>query len=121
MIFLDQKAAFPSIARNYMFWVLEKMMIPSHIIAAIKLLYENNTAVVKFGNSKEVTFEMQQGIRQGCPLSGTLWALVFDPVVRLLSCRIDYRHTKLSAYADDMAFVLHSIKNGLPLLADALT
>ena len=54
-------------------------------------------------------------------MSGTLWALVFDPVVRLLSCRIDYRHTKLSAYADDLAFVLHSIKKGLPLLADALT
>ena len=89
MVFLDQRAAFPSVARNFVFHILEAMGVPSMIIKAIKKLYDNNMAQVSFGNSEPVEFAMEQGIRQGCPLSGTLWAIMFDPVIRLLSKEVE--------------------------------
>ena len=38
MVFLDQRAAFPSVARNIMFWVLEQMQLPAFVVRAIKML-----------------------------------------------------------------------------------
>ena len=120
MVFLDQRAAFPSVARNFVFFVLQAMGVPKFIINAIKKLYDNNWAQVSFGNSEVVEFQMLQGIRQGCPLSGTLWAILFDPVIRLLSKQVEYKCSRLSAYADDLALVLHSLRTCLPRLEAAL-
>ena len=120
LVFLDQRAAFPSVARNFLFWVLRRMGIPEFILVAVLALYSDNIAVVRFGASRAFTFVMEQGIRQGCPLSGTLWALMFDPVVRMLASRLDYKSSRLSAYADDLAFALHSLRRCMPILAAAI-
>ena len=48
------------------------------------MLYTNSNAIVKFGNSVDITIAVEQGIKQGCPLSGTLWALLFRPLGEVL-------------------------------------
>ena len=53
-------------------------------------------------------------------MSGTLWDVLFDPVVRFLAAKIEYKFSRVSAYADDLAMILHNLWMGLPLLARAL-
>ena len=72
MIFLDQKAAFPSVARNYLFEVLRAMGVPALFPQAILYLYSNSNAFVRFGGSDKLVVELRQGIKQGCPMSGNL-------------------------------------------------
>ena len=88
LVFVDQKAAFPSAAHNYLFWVLEKMRLPRPLLAALWLLYQRCFGVIRFAGAAELTIAIRRGIKQGCPLSGTMWALLFDPVVRHLCSRI---------------------------------
>ena len=102
-----------------MFQVLNAMKVPSHFVRAIELLYINSIAMVRFGGSKQYEIHLDQGIKQGCPLSGTLWALLFDPIVRFIAFKVMYKSSRLSAYADDLAVVLHCLWRGLPLLAAA--
>eukprot|EP00959_Pyramimonas_sp_CCMP1952_P383757 8042370-Pyramimonas_sp.AAC.1 len=42
-----------------------------------------------------------RGVRQGCPLSGSIWAPCFDPVVRKMKCYISSHQCQLGAFADD--------------------
>ena len=78
MIFLDQKAAFPSLRQDYLMFVLEQLGVPSHILAAIRSLYSKNRAHIKLFGMTDEFIDIGRGIRQGCPLSGTLWVLGFD-------------------------------------------
>eukprot|EP00959_Pyramimonas_sp_CCMP1952_P045770 956527-Pyramimonas_sp.AAC.1 len=38
-ILFDYESAFPALAHEYIFWILEMLTIPAHIRASIKLLY----------------------------------------------------------------------------------
>ena len=70
-----------------MYWVLDTMRMPKFIVHAITMLYQNNHAIIRFGSSSEVNITMGQGIQQGCPMSGSLWALLLDPTVRFLASK----------------------------------
>ena len=63
---------------------------------------------------------MSRGVRQGCPASGFLFAMAFDPIFRLplaprrghskeLSAGLDFLQPVPCAYADDFAVALDSI------------
>ena len=51
-------------------------------------------------------FGIQRGIRQGCPTSGTVWALIFDAVILGLHALADARNGVLRAFADELAAVV---------------
>eukprot|EP00969_Alexandrium_andersonii_P216649 9569266-Alexandrium_andersonii.AAC.1 len=55
-----------------------------------------------------------RGIRQGCPLSGCLFALCLDPWIRYMVSMFNSRVFHLSAYADDLAVALANIILSLP-------
>ena len=48
IVLLDQKAAFPSVLHQYLFFILEAMKLPASIVDAIRFLYRDNVAFVKF-------------------------------------------------------------------------
>lgn len=41
--------------------------------------------------------------RQGCPTSGSLWAVLFDPIVRQLTAACPSAHDSLTSFADELA------------------
>ena len=108
-ILLDQKAAFPSIAHEFLFFVLLEIGIPGVIVNAIRLLYDNNEAIVSFLGCRTDRVLLRRGIKQGCPLSGSMWAICFDPVMRLLMVFLPVPRNYLSGYADDLAFACYNV------------
>lgn len=58
---------------------------PAWLVTAIQLLHEGSYSEVIFAG--EVTSHgllVRRGILQGCPASGSLWAILFDRVVMAL-------------------------------------
>ena len=69
LVFLDQRAAFPSAAHNYIFWILEMMLLPRPLQAAVWSLYQNSYGLIRFSGAGELAVAITRGIKQGCPLS----------------------------------------------------
>ncbi|VVC44826.1 Reverse transcriptase domain [Cinara cedri] len=72
--FVDLEKAFDSIKRKTLFQILKKTGITNSDRIIIKSLFENETGVVRYGESQEIT-EIKKGIRQGCSLSPCLFNL----------------------------------------------
>lgn len=64
---VDQEKAFDRVD-HYLFKILEAFGLGPHFVSFIKFMYSNVT----------------RGIRQGCPLSGLLYAISIEPLLRLL-------------------------------------
>lgn len=101
-IFFDFAAAFPSLSRRYLFAALETIGIPFTVTHAIKELYRNNFHYIKLQGVIYPGFTVTAGVRQGCPLSATIFALVTDPLIRYLCYKLPPTVT-FRAYADDYA------------------
>ncbi len=91
IIALDQAAAFSTISRRYIFWVLKHMKIPKPHRKLLKSLYSGGKSHVCFGGQSFMTFQATSGVKQGCPLSMTLFALATDPIIRLMAAKISPR------------------------------
>ena len=104
LILFDFAAAFPSIARSYMWLVLTIIGIPEYIIAALKALYTDNHHFLVFRGRYFYAFRGAAGVRQGCPASTSLFVMVTDPIIRALCLRIP-RPCKVRGFADDIAIV----------------
>lgn len=63
---------------------------------------------------------MRSGTRQGCPSSGTQFALALGPLIRCYLTRPAFALTHILCYADDTAIVAHNIFRVLPHVARAL-
>ncbi|XP_015437252.1 PREDICTED: uncharacterized protein LOC107192490 [Dufourea novaeangliae] len=73
--FMDLRAAFDTVNRAKLWQVMERRGVGRGLIERVKELYEEVKAEVytEEGNSEE--FWLTEGVRQGCPLSLTLFAL----------------------------------------------
>eukprot|EP00959_Pyramimonas_sp_CCMP1952_P197979 4141088-Pyramimonas_sp.AAC.1 len=77
-------------------------------------LYENSRMVVQFNNSDPYYIQLCRGIKQGCPLSGLLFSLCFDPVVRRLQ-RVSLQDAvTFNVFADDLAATASDLAAVLP-------
>jgi hypothetical protein len=106
-IFIDYMHAFDSMKRNKILDSLSRNKIPSKLIRLIKLTLENTTPKVKVNNAYTMEFGVQSGVKQGDPLSPTLFSLVIDTVLHKLdlSGNISTRLRQLAAYADDILII----------------
>ena len=101
LLFIDIKAAFPSVAWGWLWYVLGLMGCPEWLVCAVKALYIDSSAQLAAGGLRGVTIGITSGIKQGCPMSGPLWCIVFDPTIRALVEFIK-EVGSLSAFADDI-------------------
>ena len=101
MLLLDIKAAFPSVAWELLWFVLDAMDCHKWLFSAIRALYVGSSAVLAAGRMRGGSIDVTSGIKQGCPMSGSLWNIIFDPVIR---CLLEALGTcgSLSAFADDI-------------------
>lgn len=72
---LDAAKAFDSIEWNFLWHCLEKFSFGPQFIRCIQLLYAAPVARVQVNGHISAPFSLQQGTRQGCPLSPLLFAL----------------------------------------------
>ncbi len=104
LLFFDFKAAFPSIAHNYLFDSLSAIGMPRHAINFIKSLYDNNACNIAYKGAIYEGFGMECGVRQGCPISPLLFAASVDILLRMLSKKLPMATFK--AFADDIGAVI---------------
>jgi len=86
-IFIDYTHAFDSIKRNKILDSLIQYKIPPKLIRLVKLTLENTTAKVKVNNTNTSEFRVDSGVKQGDPLSPTLFSLVIDTILKKLDVR----------------------------------
>jgi hypothetical protein len=124
LCFLDIAAAFPSLLHDYMHQVLHKFLGNHPLRHMITSMYESNTCDLVFRGQVVPGFRVLCGVRQGCPLSGSLFALAFHPILVSLSdalfkAAMNVGHD-IFGYADDLALVLYDLWRLLPALDRAL-
>jgi hypothetical protein len=119
ILLFDIRAAFPSLAHAWLFVVLLRMGVPRFVIAAIRGLYRGGLATVVLLGARWAQFPILSGIRQGCPASGSLFALAIDPCIRYLMHHLGPGRGVLTAYADDIAAAVKELFVAVRILADA--
>lgn len=81
-IVLDIAVAFLSVEWAFMRWALLRLGVPAGLVDAIVRLYGSAFVhIVWEGGASSQSLLVTRGIRQGCPASGTLRALLCGPVV----------------------------------------
>ena len=104
IILFDFRAAFPSISHTYLFKVLEHIGLPRRAMHLLEALYDRNRCIIACGGTHFDGFLMKAGIRQGCPLSPLLFAVVVDMLLRKLADH--FPGELIRAFADDTAMVV---------------
>ena len=89
MVFFDFRNAFPSVSHTWIFHVLTEMGLPAPLVQAIRLMYRDIVSDISFEGQEAEGFPISTGIKQGCPMSGTIFALAIDPFVRYLNTRVE--------------------------------
>ena len=102
IIAYDISAAFPSLSRTFLFYVLTTMGFPSFYIRSIQRLYHDNLHTIFINNTTTITILFTSGVKQGCPLSMTLFALALDPIIRYMAHTISPHNGIVRAYCDDI-------------------
>ena len=119
LLLIDIKAAFPSVAWDWLWNVLDVMNCPGWLKHAVKALYIDSTAQLAVGGLRGLDINISSGIKQGCPMSGSLWCIVFDPIVRAL-IELVRDLGCLSAFADDIGISVGDIIRALLVLVPIL-
>ena len=80
-VFYDFKAAFPSVNQDFMWHTLAALGVPAPFLNAFRAFYFRNVQRIRLRGCSSRPFAVTAGIRQGCPLSPLLFAVVIDLVL----------------------------------------
>ena len=83
-MFIDVKKAFDGVFRDGLWIRLWEAGVRGKIWRVIKQLYSDVESSVKTGAGYTEWFKLHNGVRQGCPLSPTLYNIFIDGLVRKL-------------------------------------
>lgn len=109
---------FATLGHIRIFAVLRAMELPLTLIALILLLYTDLCTDFVYTGDVVATSDLRAGIRQGCPLSSTIFALACD--VRWYLASPAFTSTCIFLYADDMAAAMRDAFHALPFIIRAL-
>jgi len=115
-IFIDYSQAFDSINRNKITECLIKYEVPTKLIKLIGLTLTSTIAKLKIGNQFTNEFRIVTGVKQGDPLSATLFSIVIDHILKQLDLRgnITTRIKQCSAYGEDILLttrMMHALED----------
>ena len=118
IIGLDQKKAFDYVSRDYLWKVMESYGFPQDAINMCKLLYRRSTVQVNVNGVLTEPFEIERGVKQGCPLSAALYTLAINPLLKRINndahiqgtATISGHPVVALAYADDISVIVRNQK-----------
>ncbi|KAJ4946174.1 hypothetical protein JOQ06_023844 [Pogonophryne albipinna] len=118
LISLDQEKAFDRVEHSFLWKVMEKFGFSAGFIAKIKVLYNKIESVLKFNGGLCAPFRVCRGVRQGCALSGMLYALSLEPLLNKIRSKLQglflpgfNGNMVLSAHADDIIVFIRDQKD----------
>jgi hypothetical protein len=80
--FVDFAKAFDSIHRDSLWAIMRQYGIPQKLIRLVRTLYEDFQCSVIDENETSEWFPVRTAVKQGCCMSGLLFLLVIDWVMR---------------------------------------
>ena len=127
VLLTDFAAAYPSVNHSWIFSVIENTGLPAFLCRFLRNIYRDSITHVEFAGAKRGQFLMAKEVRQGCPASGFLFAMAFDPIFRWLQettipknpDNLDFLQPAQCAYADDLAVASSSFRGLMTTLAPA--
>ena len=112
IVALDQKKAFDMVDHEVLFQALSHLGFSNQIVNLVRMLYKGNHTRIKVNGELSDTLYINRGVRQGCPLSASLYVVYLQIFLNVLNggglYGIDGIKTpggsciKTSAYADDL-------------------
>uniref|UniRef100_A0A671PCM7 Reverse transcriptase domain-containing protein n=1 Tax=Sinocyclocheilus anshuiensis TaxID=1608454 RepID=A0A671PCM7_9TELE len=116
IISLDFEKAFDRVEHDFLFGVLKSFGFGGNFIKWVKILYKGALTRVKCNGFLTECFKLTRSIRQGCPLSALLYALVAEPLGltvkqegRIKGIGIEGGENKIFQYADDTTLMLQDL------------
>ena len=82
LCFVDCEKAFDSVHRKTLWHLLKSYGIPTKLVNMVKAMYKNCRCAVMDETGHLEWFEVLSGVRQGCVMSGFLFLIVIDWVMR---------------------------------------
>ena len=116
--FVDFEKAFDSVFREALWKVLREYGVPEKIVVMIKVMYEGFECAVLHEGKLSEYFEVGTGVKQGCLLSGLLFLLAIDWLMKKVT---EERETGIEwvegavledlDYADDLGLVSQNFED----------
>ncbi|CAM2112535.1 unnamed protein product [Caretta caretta] len=113
LLSLDQEKAFDRVDHGYLLSTLQAFGFRPQFVGFLQVLYASAECLVKLNWTLTEPVSFGRGVRQGCPLSGQLYALAIKPFLCLLHRRLTglvlqepELRLVLSAYSDDVLLVI---------------
>nr|XP_006816725.1 PREDICTED: RNA-directed DNA polymerase from mobile element jockey-like [Saccoglossus kowalevskii] len=82
--FIDLKKCFDTVWRSGLLYKLQANCLNGRLYNIIKSMYNNIKFYVKLDDKMTPAFQTDNGVKQGCPLSPTLFSLFINDLVELL-------------------------------------
>ncbi|CAM2098423.1 unnamed protein product [Caretta caretta] len=113
LLSLDQEKAFNRVDHGYLLSTLRAFGFGPQFVGFLRVLYTSAECLIKLNWTLTEPVSFGRGVRQRCPLSGQLYALVIKPFLCLLQRRLTRLVLRepelrlvLSVYADDVLLVV---------------
>lgn len=114
IILYDFAQAFPSLAHRWIWLVLEALDVHPRLRALVRCLYTDLQTSVFHAGRRMNTFRILAGIKQGCPMSGSIFALCADPLIRAHLLHLRRHRWRVNLFADDVAIALLHLEHAFP-------
>ncbi|CAM2096670.1 unnamed protein product [Caretta caretta] len=113
LLSLDQEKAFDRVDHGYLLSTLQVFGFGPQFVGFLRVLYASVECLVRLNRTLTKPISFGRGVRQGCPLSGQLYALGIEPFLCLLHRRLtglalQERELRLVllVYADNVLLVI---------------
>ena len=120
LLFLDFEKAFDTIEWSFIRRTFQHFGFGSSMLKWLNLFYCRPESCVLNNGWASDFFEIQRGVRQGCPLSPYLFVLSVEVLAKAIrenksikGIFVNSREIKLSKYADDTTLILDGTKESL--------
>ena len=112
---VDFSGAFDNVNHDFLFQALAKRGLHASFIAVLRSMYRRSSSRIRVNGELTACFFLERSVRQGCPLSALLFAVVLAALCcylerRLQGLQLAVSRFKVSAYADDAMAVLRTVQ-----------
>ena len=85
---LDLKEVFDRISHKYIRTIIRSYDFGEEFVERIAMMYDNATSSVQINGHLSTPIQIRRGVRQGCTLNMTLFALYLNPLLYYLDKRL---------------------------------
>ena len=120
LLFIDFEKTFDSLEWSFIERTLQYFGFGSSLISWFQTFYKNIESCVLNNSWASCFFQLQRGVRQGCPLSPYLFILSAEILAKaarsnknIKGISVNNSEIKISQYADDTTFILNGTSESL--------